>query len=224
MTQSPSDQEHNLTKAVVFDLGGVLIELHSVKARRELVDEYGILPERFDALTRSCFTSSRRSITERAMMGAVTTSEYLASFSRECARKDIEGIRYNRLSVIGRERRTVFGVVDRLRKRGLICCVLSNTIALHWERLKSKREYPLLGEFEHVFASHLIARAKPLKSAFSFVANALRIRMSECLLVDDTLLNVDRAKAAGWRGLLFRDAASLQRELSPLLRRDSRSP
>jgi HAD superfamily hydrolase (TIGR01509 family) len=81
-----------------------------------------------------------------------------------------------------------------------------------------------LGEIEHVFASHLIARAKPLKNAFSFVANALRIRMSECLLVDDTLLNVDRAKAAGWRGLFFTNAASLERELSPLVRQDSRLP
>jgi putative hydrolase of the HAD superfamily len=218
MTPSPSDQKHNVTKAVVFDLGGVLIELYSAKARRELVDEYGILPERFDALTRSCFTSSRRSITERAMIGAVTTSEYLASFLRECTRKDIEGIRDNRLSVIGRERRAVFGVANRLRERGVTCCVLSNTIPLHWEKLKSRRDYPLLGEFEHVFASHLIARAKPLKNAFSFVANALRICMSQCLLVDDTLVNVDRAKAAGWRGLLFRDAASLERELPPLLR------
>ena len=29
--------------------------------------------------------------------------------------------------------------------------------------------------------------AKPQKEAFSFVANALKLQMSECLLVDDTL-------------------------------------
>jgi FMN phosphatase YigB (HAD superfamily) len=38
--------------------------------------------------------------------------------------------------------------------------------------------------------------------------------MSECLLIDDTPLNVKRAVSAGWRGLLFSDAATLERELT----------
>src|SRR4029077_3849131 len=100
---------------------------------------------------------------------------------------------------------------------GLKCCVLSNTIALHWERLGSVREYPCLALFDHIFASHLIGVAKPEKQAFSFVANALKIQMSECLLVDDTVLNVEGAKAAGWRGILFASAAQLQRDVSDLL-------
>jgi 2-haloacid dehalogenase len=41
--------------------------------------------------------------------------------------------------------------------------------------------------------------------------------MSQCLLVDDTPLNVDRAKAAGWQALLFSDDAQLQRDLEDLL-------
>jgi FMN phosphatase YigB (HAD superfamily) len=200
-------------KAVVFDLGGVLIELHSKQARRELIDGFGIAPERFDELTRSCFTKSRRSITELAMLGRVTTSTYLRSFLRECNRKDKEGIRANRLSVIGRECRDTLAIVDNLRRSGTNCCILSNTIALHWDSLSSRRDYPSLGRFEHVFASHLIARAKPRRSAFSFVAKALKLPMSECLLVDDTLLNVESAKAAGWHAVLFNDADRLRAQL-----------
>jgi FMN phosphatase YigB (HAD superfamily) len=49
------------------------------------------------------------------------------------------------------------------------------------------------------------------------VANALKIRMSECLLIDDTVLNVNRAKAAGWQALLFNDPGQLQRNISNLL-------
>jgi len=72
--------------------------------------------------------------------------------------------------------------------------------------------------FDHVFASHLIECAKPEEASFSFVANALKIQMSECLLIDDTPLNVKRAEAAGWRGLLFEETAALERDLSDLLR------
>ena len=68
-------------RAVVFDLGGVLIDLHSNQARRELIDEYGLATDRFERLTRSCFTARRRSITELAMIGKATTAEYLAGFS-----------------------------------------------------------------------------------------------------------------------------------------------
>ena len=204
------------TKAVVFDLGGVLVDLHAAEARQELIRSYGILPERFDRLTRSCFTSSRRSITELAMIGKASTSEYLTGFCRACRRKELEGIRNNRLSVIGSENAEVFEIAHRLREKGVTCCILSNTIELHWERLGSKRDYPSLKSFDHVFASHLIGRAKPMKNAFSAVATALGLRMSECLLVDDTLMNVNGARAVGWRAIRFTDADSLQRSLAEI--------
>jgi hypothetical protein len=53
-----------MTKAVVFDVGGVLIDLHSGNAGRELTEKYGLLPETFARLTRSCFESHPRSITD----------------------------------------------------------------------------------------------------------------------------------------------------------------
>ncbi len=121
------------------------------------------------------------------------------------------------LSVVGRERKDVLTIVEHLKEAGLKCCVLSNTIALHWERLGSAREYPCLGLFDHIFASHLIGCAKPEKEAFSFVANALKVQMPECLLVDDTPLNIETAKALGWRGILFSSTAQLQRDINDLL-------
>jgi len=202
------------TKAIVFDLGGVLIDLHSSEARRELIDKFRMRPDRVDALTRSCFTQRRRSITELAMLGKVGTADYLAAFLRECRTKDAGGIRANRLSVLGRERKAVFAIAGRLQRAGMVCCIFSNTIALHWEKLGCGRDYPSLGAFDHIFASHLIARAKPREAAFSFVATALKLQMSECLLIDDTPLNVERARAVGWRSLLFTDAASLQNGLA----------
>ncbi len=84
------DQQATRAKAVVFDLGGVLIDLRSSQARRELIDDFGMPAKRFDQLTRSCFTMSRRSITELAMIGRVDTSIYLARFLRELAGKTRE--------------------------------------------------------------------------------------------------------------------------------------
>lgn len=205
------------TKAVVFDVGGVLIDLHSEDAGRQLTDKYGLLPGKFANLTRSCFESYPRSITELAMIGEIGTSECLEAFLAECSVKDLEGLRANRLSVLGRERTGVFAVVKQLKQAGLICCVLSNTIALHWEKLRSTRDYPSFGLFDHVFASYLIECAKPEKASFSFVTNALNLLPAECLLIDDTVLNVNGAKAAGWRAVLFTDEVQLKHDLINLL-------
>ena len=205
-------------KAVVFDLGGVLIDLHADEARRELVEKYGLLADGFARLTRSSFESYPRSITELAMTGKAGTAEYLEAFLGECTLKDRDGLKANRLSVVGPERPDVFALVEQLKNMGFVCCVLSNTIALHWEKLTSTSDYPSLGIFDHVFASHLIEYAKPEEASFSFVANALNLRMSECLLVDDTQLNVDKAEAAGWSGLLFTNTKDLQRRFSEIAR------
>jgi epoxide hydrolase-like predicted phosphatase len=205
------------TKAVVFDMGGVLIDLHTAEATRELVEKYGLLPQTFARITRSSFESDPRSITELAMIGRIETAEYLDAFLHECTVKDLDGLRRNRLAVVGRERANVFAIVKDLKQAGFICCVLSNTIALHWDKLSSVIEYPSLALFDHVFVSHLIRCAKPEESSFSFVATALGVPMSQCLLVDDTPLNVDRARAVGWQALLFSDAARLQRDLDTLL-------
>jgi FMN phosphatase YigB (HAD superfamily) len=206
----------NGIKAVVFDLGGVLIDLHAEEARLELLKKYGLLLDGFARLTRSSFESYPRSITELAMTGKAGTAEYLGAFLGECTLKDLDGLRANRLSVVGRERPGVFAVVEQLKAAGLICCVLSNTIALHWDKLMAADDYPSLKNFDHVFASHLIECAKPEEASFSFVANALNLRMSECLLIDDTQLNVDKAKMAGWTGLLFKDTEDLQRHVSEI--------
>jgi putative hydrolase of the HAD superfamily len=206
-----------VTKAVVFDVGGVLIDLHSEAAGRELSEKYGVLPDTFARLTRSSFESHPRSITELAMTGQVGTTEYLEAFLAECTVKDLQGLRANRLSVMRPERAIVFAIVKQLKQAGLICCVLSNTIALHWEMLTSSRDYPSFSLFDHIFASYIIECAKPQEKAFSFVTSTLSLCRAECLLVDDTLLNVAGAKAAGWRALLFSDAAQLQHDLSSLL-------
>ena len=197
MISTPLSYDGVAIKAVVFDMGGVLIDLHSDKAERELMEQYGLSPQTFARLTRSSFESHPRSVTELAMLRRIDTAAYLDAFLGECSVKDPERLRANRLYVVGRERKDVLTIVKHLKEAGLKCCVLSNTITLHWERLSSAREYPCLGLFDHIFASHLIGCAKPEIEAFLFVANALKVQMSECLLVDETLLNVERANAVG---------------------------
>jgi hypothetical protein len=51
MISPPLSRRGVATKAVVFDMGGVLIDLHSDEAGRELIEQHGLSPHTFARLT-----------------------------------------------------------------------------------------------------------------------------------------------------------------------------
>lgn len=69
--------------------------------------------------------------------------------------------------------------------------VLSNINELHWPRVT--HEFNLLRYTDHLFASHLLQLAKPEKAAFEAVLSTLNVNASSVLFYDD---NADNIKAA----------------------------
>jgi putative hydrolase of the HAD superfamily len=74
---------------------------------------------------------------------------------------------------------------------------LSNTNVLHWEGRAV--HWPLMTRFAHRFVSHHMGAVKPDAEAFAHVADALSMPPDRVLLLDDNQLNVDGARAAGLR-------------------------
>jgi len=73
--------------------------------------------------------------------------------------------------------------------------IFSNTNELHWPRLMSEME--LEGCFDYYFASFQIGMAKPDTAAFQYVVRALSCEPSEILFLDDSQTNVDAARLVG---------------------------
>ena len=82
---------------------------------------------------------------------------------------------------------------------------LSNSNALHWPRLL--HDMGLDGVFEHMFASHLIGKLKPDPEVFEHVMETLDCEPSAVLFLDDNRLNVEAARAAGMQAV---EVAGLQ--------------
>lgn len=91
-----------------------------------------------------------------------------------------------------------------------------------------KHDRPPLGEIK---LGARVSVLGPLRSYFRFPPDRIREARERSVsvrskrakgsnvgvsLVDDTLLNVERAKAVGWRGILFSDSTQLQQDLSDL--------
>ncbi len=73
---------------------------------------------------------------------------------------------------------------------------LSNTNSLHWEHQAS--QWPMLGTFDARFLSFELGVVKPDLAIFQAVADQLPVRRDRVLFLDDVALNSDAARSFGF--------------------------
>jgi glucose-1-phosphatase len=201
------------TSLVLFDIGGVIIDLDFHDARSTLESEYLMDPETFLELTRSGFKGEVLSVTEKAMIGALGTQEYLQAFQNGCKLPvPLETVERLRASMLGPERPEMLELLDQLRKHIRIAA-FTNTMALHWDLLMNRERYRFPELFSTIFASHLLGDAKPRTEAFQKVLNALGVNPEEAVFIDDSEVNISGASQLGVKGIVFKSVESLRAEL-----------
>jgi putative hydrolase of the HAD superfamily len=89
--------------------------------------------------------------------------------------------------------------------------LLSNSNSLHWPRVEG--EFGLGALFEHRFVSHLTGRIKPDRDAFEHVIHSLGCDPASVFFLDDNLMNVEAAHAAGMQGAVVRGIEEAERAL-----------
>jgi HAD superfamily hydrolase (TIGR01509 family) len=80
--------------------------------------------------------------------------------------------------------------------------LLSNSNMLHWPRVIDDMNFRSC--FEHRFSSHLTGKIKPDAEAFEHVVETLRCKAAEVLFLDDNILNVEAARNVGMRSVHVR--------------------
>lgn len=74
--------------------------------------------------------------------------------------------------------------------------------------------------FDEIVLSYNVGIAKPEIAIFELVAKKLGVKMSECVMIDDTEQNISAATSADMLGIRFIDVYQVQDELSHLLESD----
>lgn len=100
----------------------------------------------------------------------------------------------------------------RLRARGPVAC-LSNSNAAHWPKLQAMG---LPGCFDATLLSWQLGVAKPDPALWPLVEARLGVHGADILFVDDNAINLDAARAHGWRALLARGPAELEAALASI--------
>jgi glucose-1-phosphatase len=203
---------------ILFDIGGVIIDLKLSEARSELESKYLMEPETLLRLTRSDFSDAERSTTEKAMIGAISTHEYLQAFQSGCKRfVPLEDIRRNAESVLGPERPEMLDLLEQLSSK-IPIAAFTNTIELHWNLLMNPKNYRFPTFFRKIFASHVLGDAKPRTDAFAKVLDTLGLNPNQVVFIDDSVINVSGANQLGMRGIVFEQASKLRKDLLQYLK------
>ena len=174
---------------ILFDLGGVLVEVDSVAALQQVLGQQLPSEEIWQRwLTASTWVSTFESgqctpeafaagiVTEWGL--AVTAEAFLDNFRRW-------------------PKRLFPGVQEMLALLGQRCTLacLSNTNGIHWPHIRDT--LGLNGLLHHYYLSHEIGHLKPSRAAFEYVLADLRCAPSCVVFLDDNQLNVEAAQAVG---------------------------
>jgi HAD superfamily hydrolase (TIGR01509 family) len=179
-----------LIQVVLFDVGGVLVQLRGVAALLEW------LPQRptSEALFRTWLQSPA---VREFETGRCDAERFAARVVRELE-LPVDAAQFLQ-SFVGWPTGLYPGVQELIARIPLDCrrALLSNSNALHWPRVMD--ELGLGALFEHRFVSHLIGKIKPDRDAFEHVIEALDCAPDSILFLDDNLANVEAARSAGMR-------------------------
>jgi putative hydrolase of the HAD superfamily len=193
--------------AILFDLGGVLIELAGVERMLEWCPELGTTEELWRRWLRS-------PAVRRYETGAASSEE----FAREIVREfDLPVTAETFIAAFEFWPRALYpGVADLLA--GLAphyrLASVSNTNALHWARFR--HDWSLDACFHHNFPSYQVGKLKPDADYFDHVVAVLGVARERILFVDDNRINVDAAASFGLTARHVRNFTALAPVLAEL--------
>jgi glucose-1-phosphatase len=173
---------------VLFDLGGVLIEIAGVRAMLELT---GI--EREEELWQRWLTCRWVRLFES---GQCSETEFAAGVVADW-QLDLGASAF--LQAFGDwPTGPLPGAAElvALTRASVATGCFSNTNALHWHHIAA---WPLTGLFDHRFLSFELGLLKPDIAAFAQVADLLKVPAGRVLFLDDNAVNVAGAAAAGFQ-------------------------
>lgn len=190
---------------VLFDLGGVVFRFLPERRMDALVVRCGLTPEEIRArvwdsgFERGCERGERTLVETRAGLRLRLDLEASDAELRElwglAFAPDVE----------------VLAVVDDLRAE-LCCGLLTNNGPLTRSALEAGHP-SVLARFSPALFSCELGASKPDAAAFGAALERLKTPAEDVLFVDDAEENVEAARAAGLRALLFSSAEGLRNDL-----------
>lgn len=201
-------------RLVVFDIGGVMIDLahgwdtlcacigvpyRPIDFCAHAQAEYALLEHELE-----CGRISTRAFATRisCLTGGRYTPEELCAMYLAVIRDEFPGIS---------------DVIDRMKAAGIHTACFSNTCELHWPALTDPARYPGIAALDMRHASHLLGARKPDRQGYLKFCQAVGHAPAEILFFDDREENVLGARAFGWQAVRISPERSAVAQISETL-------
>ena len=197
-----------MPKAIVFDLGGVLIDLDFDRCVRAFLEGLG-----YEKIRDLLDLWHQKGIYGDMEAGLITADEFRAEVLREsrpgCVPADVDRAMAGLL--VGMDPEKVPLLEELSRKYALYGLSNNNEISvkrmheiyeengLDWQRI-----------FKKEFISSRMKLLKPSREIFDAAAAEIGLPPAEILFVDDSQTNVDGALAAGWQAVYYEQGTNLR--------------
>lgn len=203
----PLMDNHSI-KAVIFDLGNVLINFDHTIAAKRIAKFCDRSPKEIFALF---FDSELTGLFEE---GKVSPQDFFLKVKETLNLKlDYEGFLpiWNEIFFLTEENRRVYNLAKELKNKYRLA-LLSNINILHFVYLKER--FPIFDAFHSIITSFEAGLRKPHPSIYKKTLDVLGISLpGEVFYTDDRAELIEKAKELGIRAFTFKDVRQLKRDL-----------
>jgi epoxide hydrolase-like predicted phosphatase len=197
-----------MIKAIVFDFGGVLVRTEDAAGRRRWEAQLGLGTGELDRLVFNSDAAARATLGEAAHTAiwehVAATLKLSAEQLTACQADFWAGDKLDQ---------DLVALLADLRP-SYQTAILSN----YWSNGREwiARTYGLEQAVDMIIISSEERLAKPDPHLFQRVAERLGVKAEEIVLVDDFLVNIEGARAAGWQAIHYRPGLDVRAELEKL--------
>jgi 2-haloacid dehalogenase len=191
--------------AVVFDLGGVLIDWDPRYLYRTLFDDDAAMEEFLATVTTPEWNLAQ----DAGRPWAEAIEELVV---RHPERRDlIEAYWHRWPETLGGVIEPTLAILDELRSTGIRLFALSNWSGETFPRARA--QFPWLDWFEGIVISGDERLIKPDPRIFDVLLERYAVTATKAMFVDDNATNVEAARSLGFHAVRFIDAPTLRADL-----------
>ena len=196
-----------MIKAIIFDVGGVLIDYPWPK----MIDHY---LQYLDVDRKKLFAAMKQ-LNYEWQSGIIDESEYWNKIGRTLKTKlpQSESLWLEGFKKAYKEKDEIFILISLLKKKGYKIGLLSNTEAPVMNFLIEKQ----YEHFDVFIYSCAIGLVKPDRKIYEKTLKLLQVSPEEAIFIDDKEENVEGAKKIGIQGVLFKNSTQIENLLKSLL-------